>query len=353
MTQTERGCLFYVFRLLAILIIVIFIPLSAAVMVAFNLERQVFNPEVYKSALDQQGFYDHAPELIGSELYRSIVSGQTTADALTNLSQSDMQTILANIMPADWIKAQTESALDQFFAMLDTDDPPQVTISLSAVKQRMAGPQGVDALSRLVASWPECTNEQLFQGQQALAASDDLSTLPACNPPAPLRAQLDPIIAQAAQTIADNIPAEVNLAESFNRGSIEDPRPTIRLVRQIIHFSPIAPLLLLMLVAALAVRKPKDLNTWWGIPMLLSGMIGVVIALAMSPLRVWLMELMAIQASQIPGSLREVVDRVLQTIAGRAGLLIGAESALVALVGFLLLVFGFSIWRDDGVPPRS
>ncbi len=352
MAQSDRGYMAVFLRLAALLVAIVFVPLSVVILVASNLERQVFNPDAYKSSLERQGFYDHAPALLAAELYRSIASGETTADALKNLSQADLQSILAAIMPVEWLKTQTESAIGQFFKMLDSDGPPQIVISLAEVKQRMAGPPGVDVVNRVIASWPACTNQELLRAEQAIASSGDLSRMPNCSPPPPVQSQFAPATQAAARQIAANIPAEVNLAESFARGTAQDPRPTIRTVRQIIHLSPILPPLLLLLIAALAVRRLRDLRTWWGIPLLVVGVSGVVMALVISPLRAELILGLSGTRNLMPGSFQEVLSGVLLTIAQRAGLLIGVEATFTALLGLILLVSGVSIWRSDS-PARD
>ena len=63
-----------------------------------------------------------------------------------------------------------------------------------------------------------------------------------------------------------------------------DSITTLRTVRLVMRLSPLVPLALLLLVTLFAVRSPKNWLRWWGIPLFISGLMALVMAISFLPL---------------------------------------------------------------------
>ncbi len=64
---------------------------------------------------------------------------------------------------------------------------------------------------------------------------------------------------------------------------MQGPLPFLRTIRLGARLSPLIPVALLWLVALFAVRSWRGLMRWWGIPLLLAGLIGAALAVAFLP----------------------------------------------------------------------
>jgi hypothetical protein len=122
--------------------------------------------------------------------------------------------------------------------------------------------------------------------------------------------------------------------------SAPDPRQVFQLTRLGLRLSPLIPVVLLLLVALFAVRSRKGLLRWWGIPLLVVGLVGLVLAGAFLPVMTFAYVTYA--ADRVPPYLSDglvqagldVVWHVVRTLAAW----IGGEALLIGLAGLAMLV---------------
>jgi hypothetical protein len=345
MSEQPRGCLFMASRISAVVLATLFVLSLPLVMLAFNLERIAFSPGTYKQALNQMGFYDRLPSLAAAQAADSIASDPTQNPALANLSRTDLQAIITQLIPQGWAQQQTETAIDQFFTWLNTDQPQlRLVISMTAVKEQVAGPEGTSALLKVLSSWPECGPSEI--AAVALATqSGDLTQMPLCKPPDDLMPEVTPLVGGLSGEAAASIPDTVDLAapDGASPGITPagDPRPQLRQIRAVALFSPIFPALLLLGVAALAARSWRDLTRWWGIPLMIGAVLGGLAALFMLPVQNMVTQALAGQGAALPASFEDVASRLLGYVFQTAGWWIGGEAAAIGGAGFLLFISGF------------
>jgi hypothetical protein len=280
-----------------------------------------------------------------------------------NISQADWEELLSTLLPADWLKAQVESALDQTFAMLDSTDPESsVTISLVELKAHIGGEAGVAAFLQFVRAQPPCSTEELTGWGDAGEAA-----LPTCRPPEEILTAATPQIQAMLAEVVAGLPDEADLAQTFAGGGESapgessvpnsgepppDPRTVLRSLRLGLRLSPSLPVVLLLLVALFGAHSGRALLRWWGIPLLVIGLIGIVEGLMVLP---------AIQAGystfvadQIPPYFSENIalaglDVVLQLGRTLAGW-IGGEAVLIGLIGLAMLAGSFYTKGGQAAP---
>ncbi|MBI4762065.1 MAG: hypothetical protein HY780_12735 [Chloroflexi bacterium] len=266
------------------------------------------------------------------------------------LDQADWTKILATLLPADWLQTQTESALDQLFEFLELKGD-QIKISLVEFKARLMGEAGRSILLQIVRAQPPCRTAQLAVWQPPIS-SDALNKLLDCRPPEEiLKARAAEIQTSAAKAIG-GIPDEIDLAQGLRgenqstaqTGEQEEPRVALSRLRFLIRLTPLVPFVLLLLIALFAVRSRSALARWWGIPLLIVGVLVGIIALTILFGAEWgmqtFMPMEKASAYGVTANLLQTAVDLGNSVARMFATWLGLEAALIALVGVVLLVWG-------------
>lgn len=372
-----RKALAFVGKFIAFVFAALFVVTAVIALPLFNIGLHLFNPGVYKRALDQQGLYDRLPAIAAEQLYTqahyagpALEAGSETPEpgsgppsTFENLTQAGWEQFLSTLLPPDWLKAQTENALDQAFAILDSTEPaPEVTISLVEWKAHVTGEAGVNAFLQLVRVQPPCSQDELRKW-----VTEGVTELPTCKPPDDVLAAATPRIQAMLNDVVADIPDEAGLSQAFkgedesreapppdSGGATQGPLPFLRTIRLGARLGLLIPVALLSLVALFAVRSWKGLMRWWGIPLLLAGLIGAALAVALLP--VMKFGYVTFAAGKIPpylsdGFVQAGLDVAWQ-IAGTLARWMGGEAALIGLAGLTMLA-GLGFIKGPGPAPSS
>lgn len=211
---------------------------------------------------------------------------------MQNLTAADWQAILTILLPADTMKAMTESTLDQMFAYLN-GKADTVFVPLDKLKERILGPSGTDLIKQLLNSQQPCTDQDLAQ----LIFGTSNGGMVLCKPPEDMLPIVTSILPDLLKTVVPQIPDKAIIIKPPARGAPSpgtgpfgaDPITTLRTVRLVLRLSPLIPLAFLLLVTLFAVRGLKSWMRWWGIPIFVSGMIALGLGISAVPIlnRAW------------------------------------------------------------------
>ena len=370
MKQVLSGCS----KTIAALAAILFVITALVVLLLFNVEYMLFRPDVYKDAMAEEGFYEQLPGLMAEQLrygmaYNPCAEDPTVCEGdgqppgegeggppafFENLTDEDWQRLLSGLIPPNWLREQTESVIDQLFAMLDTGaSDAGILVDMRGLKAHMLGPQGVQAILGLIRAQPRCTDEQMLQLAQLEIDMSTVSQLLECSPPPEFVDGLIPEIRPILEEIVGGMKDEADLLASLKgegegegEGASAGDREggmnleTFQLVRLAIRLSPLLPLMLLLMVTLFGVRSLKGFLQWWGIPLLIVGLI----ALACSSLVPLLVDwgITAYGSTLLPGGISpelvglvfDLVSFVLRSVAG----LIALEAGVLAVVGFVFVI---------------
>jgi hypothetical protein len=242
--------------ILALFFSLVFISTGLLALTAFNLERGLFDPEVYKETLDDKQIYDRIPIILTDALTDASQSEYGAIATLKNLPREEREAIIRLIIPPDLLKSMTDDLIVQTIRYLDGESK-KVSLSLIELKEYLLAPTGVDAVYQFLSAQPECSLEQLTNmvtGESGIIL---------CKPPEQfLGFDLRPIYEAQIRAAARLIPEEIPLISSGqepNKFIIEVNR-----VRMISRLTPIIPLWVLLIITLLVVRTFKDLLNWWG-----------------------------------------------------------------------------------------
>jgi hypothetical protein len=305
---------------------------------AYNIEQQLFNPEVYKQALAEQNVCARLPAV----LTQQITSGSNPQDQsgligllIGSMKPEKLQRLIGLVLPCQVIEKVVYGGIDQVFSAIN-GATAQNGISLNPIKQSI-GENSAAALDEFLKSQPDCTTVQLLEiGANVIFGQGDNSKIVLCNPPDTLREVFTIPLGLMVDAAIQGLPDQVTIA-----GGLENLVTTIRMGRAVLNWSPLLPLLFLGLTTVFAVRSWRNLLSWWGNPLLVSGLVALVISLIISPTVYALFGFLILP--RLPGNLVpaavQLISDVLSTVVQGIVKPIQYQSAVISLIG-LAMVFG-------------
>ena len=230
-------------------------------------------------------------DLYGSDQTTSRQSGTENSESGSGmpfffqiLTAEDWQFIISNLLPPEDLKTMTDGTLDQLFAYLDgkTD---KVTVSLVKIRERLAGQAGADLITHLMNSQLPCTLQELAQ----IISGIFEGSVVLCKPPEVMASLEIAVLQNLLKTAAAQIPDTAFLISSpsvitppSGTGPLgATPIATLLTIRLYLRLSPLIPLIFLLLVTLFAVRSIKSWMRWWGIPILISGVLTLGLGFSM------------------------------------------------------------------------
>ena len=326
-------------KALAALLGIVFFVLFPVGLLALAVQSTFLSPDFYKSQLAKNDVYAQAYLLA----WEAIGESNDFSRQLP-LSSAEVEQVIRDVLPRDYLQRQTELAIDAVFAWLGSSDPmPQVSISLGEVKTRVPTALAA-AAERKLASIPPC----------APGAQPKLDGLPDCLPSGigvgDLRAQVRAEVQRAGQQIAGQLPDTVSLSEVIGRGSregaqIEDNLDAMkqavadyRMASQMLY----AALIVLLLFIAVLTYGPGGSSLNWVGAILL---ICAVVTLAMLLLgqyagSAFFEESLAGELKEVPGPLGAVATTLFRSVISDFFARLDLEAGLAAAAGLLMLLVG-------------
>ena len=326
---------------------VLVVVTGTASLFLFNVERSAFSSEPYKRAFEKLGLYDRMPSILAASLFSSPASVNGTENPIWALMTSQgLESGIAVILPPADLKLMTDGALDSLFVYIN-GQADSALISLVPIKNRFSGPEGVEAVLGLLQSQPACTAEQLIQITLGALSGSGFAL---CNPPPEAVDLFRPLIQSQLQYTASLLPNELPFVSADRSGTQADPRVRLKQLRAVMRITPVVPILLILLMTIFVVRSLKTFLTWWGLPILATGLFSFFIALVGAPLIGTVIQFMIeTQASQILSTillatLRETTSAVAREIMTPNII----QGAVLAVLGFAMSLVGFFLRR----PPQ-
>jgi hypothetical protein len=266
-----RKFLTVIARIIASFFAILFVIATILALFLSAIGWQLFNPKLYKSALVNQGIYEHLPNIVsemlististnpcdqnplicenvspelkncfiqflGNDRYLTLSGGQEqpsevekqsiqpcldqygtpelTSGSETgmppffkNMSASNWESLLTIIIPPVELKPMVENLVDQLFSYLN-GGTTSVDLSLVSLKQRLLGQSGMDAVMQLLSAQPACTQEQFDLMAGSAGGGGELVF---CNPPADQLDTVTPQIQEQLDAAVSQIPDSVQI----------------------------------------------------------------------------------------------------------------------------------------------
>ncbi len=277
------GCLTGMARGLALLLSILLAAALPVSLAAHNFGRVVFSPErmaglIVARLAENQELRRQLVAQLFSHSGSPDDEGFDLAQATRNLSAAELDAIADALFPPGWVADQVSSVLDQLYAWPYSEELGlKLTLDFRPVSAWLSSGGAHDLIETLVDSWPACSVEQVEQMVAEAAATGEVGVR-YCEPPEPYRSVLVDGAAAALTAQAEAIAPLVRVGPEDPSGADADQimavKEQIRLMRVVLTYGWILPLSLLGLIMALAVRSYPDLSVWWGIPLLIGGLLG-------------------------------------------------------------------------------
>jgi hypothetical protein len=296
--------------------------------------------QLAQPCLDQFGTPGTDDSLSGTE---GSSDGSGMPPFFQKLTAQDWQAILSILLPPQELRTMTDGVLDQLFAYLN-GGADSVFVPLHELKIRLSGDAGTDLINLLINAQPSCTLLEL----NLISGPSTQDSFILCLPTellfpileSQLRGQLNSAVASIPEKAFLIKPPSSPAALPPGGGPFgADPISTIRIVRLIMRLSPLLPLLFLLGIALFAVRSLKGWMRWWGIPIVVSGVIALGLGLFTSPaMRVaWNIFIFPRIPPYLPielvGIFRDILLSIIRTVSG-----------WIILEASILLAFGLAAW---------
>jgi hypothetical protein len=264
------------------------------------------NPDRYKEALWEAGFYPRVPaiaaEYTASFLKnencqidpQSCVDGNPFFQAeefppfLLDLPEDKWVDIYSEILTSNWAQEQSENFLDQYFAYLNGElSLFSAQISLEYPKERLRGDPGVRVFQHIISAQPPCYGNILLQMVTAAVQGASLDELPLCRIPEEYTGHFSSQINQMMGMIAASFPDQATLGDIMRQQDTQgnpQPAPERNLRSEFSDFrtltllSPLAPLALALLVIIFGARSLKGLLLWLGLPLIITGVLAALLS---------------------------------------------------------------------------
>lgn len=340
-------------RVATLLLVALFVLVSSVVVILFNFQQVLSNPDSIKKAVEGRRLLDEAvsvlvrQELQNQPIFRDFPVLIRNSPALAE--------VLDGLVTDEWANAQSEQVVDAIFRYLESGDLSELTISLEVapIWSELRGDTGRRIVVASLESLPVCTIDQL--------PNLDLSTgqldITVCMPPlvpvelvaSELHAILTGIIDEKTATFILGERLEFNLidldpaprADSIR--VVQDFRLFYRLSRIGVWFSLLIPVFVLLLILFLNVRSFSDAGLWSGGALLLVSLSTFLTAIAVRALLPGF--ILGNGPSLATGDVAgHVIDRIVRVIL--TGLLqqwqrrLFIESGVAFAAGVLLFVMG-------------
>ncbi|HET7009883.1 MAG TPA: hypothetical protein VFI11_03840 [Anaerolineales bacterium] len=348
-----RGCLFWITRILSVALALAFVLTLPLTIVAFDLGRVVFSPDRMAAVLNASfeesgGFRRVAMDAIasGGEGGATEDGGLDLTTALSYLSPLERDYLADRLLPGAWVADQVRASVDSVFAWIDNDQArPNIRLDLRPVKDAIRSGGADELVEMVVDSWPPCSLEQLTE--MAGTALGLTEGFPFCEPPEPLRTG---VVAMAGETLILSVYALPDTMQISGQGAapanaeVMRFKDNVRLVRALSRWGWLLTPVLLGGIMLLAIRTWRGLALWWGLPIILGGLLTLVVSVGARAI----VAAFAAGIAASPGMPMIVADMV--TSAGQAWVgiamrVILVHAGLAVLIGAAVFALGMLLGR--------
>lgn len=257
-------------KVLAALLAIVFVLLFPVGLAALAVETVLLDPGFYKNLLAESDVYGKSYSMLISSVGNSPRFSRDLP-----LSSDEVEQLVRDIAPRDFLRRQTELAIDEGFAWLYSTDPTlRITVPLTEVKARIPSALAA-AVDRRLAQLPPCiegTPPRLDEFPQCIPAGMNPNTL---------KAAAAPELQRVGREMAAGLPDSISFSEILNKagGQGTDAQNALISLRQLVAaFKSTSPILyaaialLLLLIGLLTYGPLRSTFSWIGVLLLVCGL---------------------------------------------------------------------------------
>jgi hypothetical protein len=332
--RTIRILLTALARLCIGLFAIAFVISLVAALVLVDAENRLFTSEPYKRALQSTNMVERLPGLLSQEIAAGVAGtdNQQIPGFLQLLTAKDWEVLIRSTLPPDLLQQASEQGLDSVFAYVDGKSG-SAEISLLPIKQRLSQ-KSQDVARQILRAQPPCTLKDLMALVLPNAAGQTPEQVALCNPPPEVTDTFLPAIDPAVQAGIAAIPDTLPL---LDRSQAPKLLPLVERARLAMRFSPLVPLVCLLLITLLGVRSSARWLRWWGILLAIGGCLGLLIGALYQPITLALLATQAPSWTSLPDALAKAAQELIVILAYEVALPLMVEAAVLIVVGIGML----------------
>jgi hypothetical protein len=329
-----------------------FVVLACFGLSALNFTSKLLDGEVYKDSLRKQEIYTRFPDLFAEQMALSQNSlGKEARIDFTGVGPADWKLIAQQLVTPEWIQSQVENLIDEAMAAARPGaTPPDLKIAFTDIIQRMSGDAGFSIYKQVIKSKRSCSLDDFFDIIDWMDQAPGIN-LHICNIPPDLTEFAafiagynngDEMIKDLLKALPQAVPGDLSLSDFFVL-RMDRVGGAIRVLRIVAGISLVlAFLALLGTFASPLGRTWKGGFLFWGAPLALAGLVGLVTAVLVP------LALVGSFAGAFRGSISPGVTRVIlqlgAAVVGPGATALGWQAGGLLLVGLGLCAVPILIW---------
>ena len=294
---------------IAIFLAVLAVITGSVSMLLLNSVNKLTDISVYKQAFLSSQLYQKLPGLLSEETATYLQSDACKEDTqrcalvitnplvnvFINSTPEARKSLAETVLEPEYLQRHLEKSLDDFFESSNTQSG-QITLvlPLEGIKEKLQGDGAFEAANNLIRAQETCTYEQMRDLGLDIINQIHTRTLkvPYCHVPEFLFtiSPIQNVIHEAYNNLIIYVPSQYKYTVTITEGSRESAiaqyvlgSKTGALENKTTQFLLASlPVLLLTVASIMAIRTIKSFLKWWGIPMLVTGLLGLLATLAIN-----------------------------------------------------------------------
>lgn len=368
-TAKGSSCLAKLVAAIFVIMLVLTLPLA---LFLFNFGRVFFNPPAVTHVVTN--------ELVNSDLLPVVLEWFSdsraqerveTGEAHTWVDEPDIVQLMAFVDRDAWRKIKAEVLTDEMinewvpalvnglYAWIDSDAVlPQVELDLRKLKAIVDSEHGRNSIVIAYDQLPPCTTEQIddFKSRLNAAPPDTEVFYNLCEFPNPWHDDQVNDYLQSLNDLVDSTPEDFALGRAIDdssntSASLAVVKQQLLMLRFLYRWGWIVPLICLLLILALVIRSLHSLGIWWGAPLLLSGLLGVLLGLLYRLAIGWLFNSQLL--SLVPELARPQVVSSASRLAGGMFRPMLIEAIIIAVAGLIIVAVGAFVGPESREDPAA
>jgi hypothetical protein len=315
----------------------------------------LFRPEPYKQAIRSQQFYQSFPGWMAELVVEGDMQGmEAMPAALQNLQYEEYDRMLRAVLPHQWIADEVDAVIDEFWAYMNFEtNQLDLVIELDEPKNRLVGPGSDVVVQTIMNTWPECTPGEL-QGILQDMEAGVAGSMPLCRPPLEYRPAFVETVRSGLQIFATMLPNRISLVELLEiveetgevRGvRFADMYSTYRVLRGVMRTAPLIMAVSMLFIGLAAIGRPRALLTGWGGPLIIGGIIGMIIAVALGLAGNLIAESLVRELTVTrPAGMYQALVGMVRSVSNRFTLYTSLSGLIIAVIGTGMFLFGRFYW---------
>jgi hypothetical protein len=274
--------------------------------------------------------------------------------AFADLDRADREQIISILVPENWLEEQIRNAVEGLLDWIDEDQAQlAIRLEIEPLKTSLIRGGSEDVLEIIIDSWTPCNLQQM---EMMSTAAEEEGEVPVvyCEPPEPFRTNLLEYANGELLLQIEQLPSVVDMGDDDpggddfeNQLQVKQSLRNLRALSQTMWFLAVG---MLGMIMALAIRSWKELSRWWGIPIMIGGLITLLVAIGLN-LRegsVLLNQVPELQNAE--GPVREMVVLLIRGLMDTVVSTVQLHSVLIGLLGLAIFLGGWLLGRNQQGP---